>query len=91
MLPSLLLLIFSEGIAAIHVVIAMHASEDSSEYNTDRTLSASGVEDFKSALSLCKDMCNFYLYCLLAEAGLRLVALSLGKARNSSVFRLLGL
>lgn len=86
MLPSLLLLIFSEGIAAVHVAIALYASEDSSEYNTDRTLLASGVEDFKSVLSLCKGMRNLYLYCLLAEAGLRLVALSLGKARNSSVF-----
>lgn len=52
MLPSLLFLILSEGVAAVHVAIALHASEDSSEYNTDRTLSASGVEDFKSALSL---------------------------------------
>ena len=50
-----------------------------------------GCKSASAHISVC--FCNLYLYCLCGEAGLMLVARSLGKARNSSpsMFRLLSL
>lgn len=82
MLLSRLFLLLCKGIVGVHIAVAVHTSEDGPEYDKHRK--KSGSQEAFNNIHFKPVLYCLYLYCLCGEAGLRLVARSLGKARNSS-------